>query len=289
MEPYLVIITGESGAGKSTVLKALEDLDFLAIDNFPIRLLIPFLEEIKRGESIHKVALVMDLRDPFFLGEINNVCRTLKERGYNYDLLYLSADEPALITRFSQTRRPHPMLKEVKELRKAIELEKKQLSPLKEMATYHIDTSKFNVHQLRYEIFKIYGKRQALNTVLLHLISFGFKYGIPYEANYLFDARVLPNPYFVPELKPLTGADERVQTFLLEKSQTQAFIDLIFNFLTWAIPLHREEGRRYITCAIGCTGGRHRSPAITLILAEKFKKTFTDVEVVVTQRDVERE
>lgn len=289
MESYLVIITGESGAGKSTVLKAFEDLGFLSIDNFPVRLLIPFLDEIKKGNFADKVSLVMDLRDPFFLEGIPNVLEELREKGYKYDLIYLSANLPSLITRFSQTRRPHPMLREAKDLSKAIVLEKEKLAPLRERATLFLDTSHFNVHQLRYEIFKIYGNKQSLERLLLHLIAFGFKYGIPYEVNYLFDARVLPNPYFIPELKPLPGTDRQIKEFLWQKRETHALIDFMINFLKWAIPLHIEEGRRYIACGIGCTGGRHRSPAITLLMAERIKSTLPEVEVVITLRDIERE
>lgn len=289
MKAYLVIITGESGAGKSTVLKAFEDLGFLSIDNFPVRLLIPFLDEIKEGNFADKVALVMDLRDPFFLEEIPKIFNQLKEREYKYDLIYLSANLPALVTRFSQTRRPHPMLKEAKDLSKAIALEKEKLAPLREMATIFLDTSNFNVHQLRYEIFKIYGNRESLDKLLLHLIAFGFKYGIPYEVNYLFDARFLPNPYFVPKLKPLTGADRQIKEFLLQNNETHNLIEFIINFLKWAIPLHKAEGRRYVACGIGCTGGRHRSPAIALLLAEKIKAIMPEVEVVFTLRDIERD
>ncbi|MFN4196426.1 MAG: RNase adapter RapZ [Caldimicrobium sp.] len=289
MTPYIVIITGESGAGKSTILKALEDLDFLAIDNFPASLFLPLLDNIQKNFATCKIALVMDLRDPNFLEEFPKILETLKEKKYQYDIIYLSADLPTLITRFSQTRRPHPMLKETNDLRSAILLEKEKLSTLREWATLFLDTSRFNVHQLRHEIFKIYGSRKILESILLQIIAFGYKYGLPYEANYLFDARVLPNPYFIPELKPLTGEHKEVQEFLLEKQETQVFIESIVNFLRWALPLHKKEGRRYIVCGIGCTGGRHRSPAIALFIAEKIKKLLPEVEVVVTLRDVNRE
>lgn len=289
MEPYLIIITGESGAGKSTALKAFEDLGFLSIDNFPIRLLPLYLEEIKKGGFVEKIALVMDLRDPLFLEESVKVLGDLEEKGYRYDLIYLSADLPALITRFSQTRRPHPMFKELKDLRLAIEHEKKKLSFIKEKATLFIDTSQFNIHQLRYEIFKIYGNRQSLEKLLIQIIAFGFKFGLPYEVNYLFDARVLPNPYFIPELKPLTGEDKKIQAFLLEYAETHNLLNSILNFLKWAIPLHIKEGRKYIAIGIGCTGGKHRSPAVALLLSEKIRKTLPEVELVITLRDVDRE
>ncbi|MFN3567975.1 MAG: RNase adaptor protein RapZ, partial [Caldimicrobium sp.] len=160
---------------------------------------------------------------------------------------------------------------------------------LREWATLFLDTSRFNVHQLRHEIFKIYGGRESLENILLQIIAFGYKYGLPYEANYLFDARVLPNPYFIPELKPLTGEHKEVQKFLLEKKETRVFIESIVNFLQWALPLHKREGRRYVVCGIGCTGGRHRSPAISIFIADRIKKLLPEVEVVITLRDVNRE
>ncbi|MFN3505270.1 MAG: RNase adapter RapZ, partial [Caldimicrobium sp.] len=279
----------ESGAGKSTVLKALEDLNFLAIDNFPASLFLPFLENIYKNDYAVKIALVMDLRDPKFLEDFPKILTTLKEKKYPYDLIYLSADLPTLITRFSQTRRPHPMFKETNDLRSAILLEKEKLSPLREWATLFLDTSRFNVHQLRHEIFRIYGGRETLESILLQIIAFGYKYGLPYEANYLFDARVLPNPYFIPELKPLTGENKEVQDFLLEKKETQVFIEYIVNFMQWALPLHKKEGRRYVVCGIGCTGGKHRSPAIALFISEKLKALLPEIEIVVTLRDVNRE
>lgn len=288
MNLYLVIITGESGAGKSTALRAFEDLGYLSIDNFPIRLLLPFLEEIKRGALAEKIALVMDLRDPSFLKELPWALAKLREQKYSFDLLFLTAELKALITRFSQTRRPHFLLQKVKDLRSAIELEKETLAPVKEYATLFLDTSNFNVHQLRHEIFKLYGERKDFNNLLLHIISFGYKYGIPYEANYLFDARVLPNPYFVPALKELTGETQEVQDFLLQEPRTREFLDFVYNFLRWAIPLHQAEGRNFLALGIGCTGGRHRSPALSLMLAERIKKSELEVELVVTLRDVER-
>jgi len=288
MKPFLVIITGESGAGKSTALRALEDLDFLAIDNFPVRLLFPFLEELRRGEFTEKLALVMDLRDPSFLTEFPQVPSELKKMGIPFEIIYFSAEPKVLITRFSQTRRPHPLLKECKDLSKAIELEKERLAPFKELATLFMETSQFNVHQLRHEIFKFFGGNKDLNKTLLHLIAFGFKYGIPYEANYLFDARTLPNPYFVPELKPLSGREREVRDFLWQHEQTSEFLERVYHFIRWAIPLHQKEGRRLVTVALGCTGGRHRSPALALMLAERFKD-ISELEVVLTLRDVERD
>ncbi len=287
MNLSLIIITGESGAGKSTALKAFEDLGFLAIDNFPIRLLFPFLEEMKVGKMAEKIALVMDLRDSFFLEEIPSTILKLKELNYSFEILFLTAEAKVLITRFSQTRRLHPLLKETKEISQAIELEKKKLGPLKEWATFILDTTNFNVHQLRYEIFKIYGKREDLEKLILHLIAFGYKYGIPFSANYLFDARFLPNPYFVSELKLLSGESKEIKEFLLKDNKTKEFLDWIYNFIAWILPLHKKEGRRFLTIGIGCTGGRHRSPALVQLLAKRLESFKENIEIIVTLRDVE--
>lgn len=288
MNPFLVLITGESGAGKSTALRAFEDLNYLAIDNFPIKLLFPFLEEVIKGELAERIALVTDLRDPSFLTEFPKILEELKLKKISFEVLYLYADSKVLITRFSQTRRLHPLMKDFKDLTKAVEEEKKKLAPVKELATLFLDTTYFNVHQLRHEIFKLFGKMEDFNKLVLHLIAFGYKYGIPYEVNYLFDARVLPNPYFVPDLKPLSGKEEKVKEYLLSHSETLEFLEWVFNFIKWALPLHQREGRRLITIGIGCTGGRHRSPAIALLLYERLKN-LKEVELVLTLRDVERD
>lgn len=288
MPLHIVIITGESGAGKSTVLKAFEDLGFLAIENFPIRLLIPFIEEIENIGTTQRLALVIDLRDPYFLSEFSKVFSEIKKRGYFFDILYLTADTEVLIARFSQTRRPHPLMKELKDLRKAIIKEKEMMIPLKEHANIFLNTSQFNVHQLRHQIFTLYGKRKDLDRPFLHIIAFGFKYGIPSEANYIFDVRILPNPYFVPELNPLTGVDPQIREYLLKSERTEELLNSIIGYLKWVIPLHWEEGRKFIVLGIGCTGGRHRSPAIAHMLSERIREVFSDLEVVITLRDVER-
>lgn len=288
MNLFLVLITGESGAGKSTALRAFEDLDYLAIDNFPIKLLFPFLKEIEKSKIAQKIALVTDIRDPSFLNEFPKVIKKLKKERIAFEILYLYADLKVLITRFSQTRRPHPLLKEFKDLNKAIKEEKERVSFLKEYATVFIDSSQFNVHQLRREIFKLFGKKEEIDKIIIHLIAFGYKYGIPYEANYLFDARFLPNPYFVSDLKPLSGKDDAVRKYLLKDSITFEFLERISNFIKWIIPLHQREGRKFVTVGIGCTGGRHRSPAIVLMLYERLKD-LKEVEIVLTFRDVDRD
>ncbi len=285
----LVIITGISGSGKSTTLKAFEDMGYLAIDNFPIRLLSLFLKEVKESLDNRDIALVMDLRDKYFLKDYPKVFQELKNKGYNYEIIFLDAQTDILITRFNQTRRIHPLIKEgITSLEEAIEKEKKLLADLKELATLFLDTSNFNIHQLRNEIFKFYRNRN-LQKLVLHLIAFGYKYGIPYEANFLFDVRVLPNPYFVPELKTLSGRDKEIKNYLLSFPETTQLLNHLENFFNWLIPFYYKEDKHYLTIGIGCTGGRHRSPAVIDFLAEKLKLKYPDIDIVVTYRDIEKD
>uniref|UniRef100_A0A7V4JPX3 RNase adapter RapZ n=1 Tax=Thermodesulfobacterium geofontis TaxID=1295609 RepID=A0A7V4JPX3_9BACT len=286
----IVIITGLSGSGKSTSLKAFEDLGYLSIDNFPIRLLLQFLEEVKESLEDKNIALVMDIRDKYFLKEYPEVFKNLKEIGYNFELLFLDARNDVIITRFNQTRRIHPLMKEkLRSLEEAIEEERKLLGDLKEIANLIIDTSDFNVHQLRNEIFRLYKERESHKNLVLHLIGFGYKYGIPYEASFLFDARFLPNPYFIPSLKPLSGKDKEVKDYLLNFSETLKFIEYLESFLEWLIPFYYKDNRQYLTIGIGCTGGRHRSPAIIEILAQRLKEKHPEIEIVKTYRDIEKD
>lgn len=286
----IVIITGLSGSGKSTALKAFEDLGYLSIDNFPIRLLLQFLEEIKESLEDKHIALVMDIRDKYFLKEYQGVFKNLKERGYNFEILFLDARDDVIVTRFNQTRRIHPLMKENLEgLESAIQKERELLGDLKEIANLIIDTSDFNVHQLRNEIFRLFKERSSNKNLILHLIGFGYKYGIPNEASFLFDVRFLPNPYFVPSLKPLSGKDEEVKKYLLNFSETLKFVEYLESFLNWLIPFYYKDNRQYLTVGIGCTGGRHRSPAIIEILAQRLKEKHPEIEIVKTYRDIEKD
>lgn len=286
----IIIITGLSGSGKSTALKAFEDFGYLSIDNFPIRLLLQFLEEVKESLEDKNIALVMDIRDKYFLKEYPEVFKNLKEKGYNFEILFLDARNDVIITRFNQTRRIHPLMKEEpRSLEFAIEKERELLSDLKEIANLIIDTSDFNVHQLRNEIFRLYKGKKSDKNLILHLIGFGYKYGIPYEASFLFDVRFLPNPYFIPSLKPLSGEDKEVKDYLLSFSETLKFIEYLESFLDWLIPFYYKDNRQYLTIGIGCTGGRHRSPAIIEILAQRLKEKYPEIEVVKTYRDIEKD
>lgn len=288
----LVIITGISGSGKSTALKAFEDLGYLAIDNFPVRLLIPYLNEVKESFETKRLAFVMDLRDKHFLGDFKNIWKRLKQEGYYTEILFLDAKTEVIISRFNLTRRLHPLLGEGEiGLQEAIEREKELLSDIKELATLILDTSNYNIHQLRREIFKIYRGREDLKDLIINLMSFGYKHGLPAEADFIFDVRVLENPYFIPELKPLSGKDKEIREFLLKFRETHELLDHLVKLIDWIIDIYlKNGGKRYLTIGIGCTGGRHRSTAMVEFLAERLKVLERDkVKIIVTHRDIEKD
>lgn len=288
----LVIITGISGSGKSTALKAFEDLGYLAIDNFPVRLLIPFLNEVRESFETKKLAFVMDLRDKHFLEDFKNIWKSLKQEGYHTEILFLDAKTEVIIARFNLTRRLHPLFREGGlGLQEAIEREKKLLSDIKELATLVLDTSNYNIHQLRREIFRIYRGREDLKDLIVNLMSFGYKYGLPAEADFIFDARVLENPYFIPELKPLSGKDKEIKEFLLKFKETHELLDQLVKLIDWILDFYlKNGGKRYLTIGIGCTGGRHRSPALVEFLAERLMTLEkNNVKIVVTHRDIEKD
>lgn len=280
-----VVVTGLSGSGKSTALKAFEDLGYFCIDNLPVSLLLPLLE-VKEREGPQKLALVMDVRGADFVANFEPIFRKVQERGYYLEILFLTASPEVLIYRYSQTRRPHPLGRDIP-LREAILREMDLLAPLKEMATTVIDTSGLNLYQLRSEILKRYGLREKLRWPILHLLSFGFKYGLPAEAHFVFDLRFLPNPYFVPELKALSGLDRRIKEYVLGSEEARRFLEDLSGLLNFVFPYYEKEGRGYVVVALGCTGGRHRSVVITEVLAERLKAEGK--RVLVTHRDLEKE
>jgi len=282
-----VVITGMSGSGKSTALKAFEDIGYYCVDNLPIALMPEFLSLTENASTMPtRVALVMDVREKSFLDRYRSIFTKIKEKGFHVEILFLDANDEVLVRRFSQTRRQHP-LRPRGNVIEGIRIEREHLMGLREWADKLIDTSDFNVHQLRQDIIRLYSSRKRLDQLVIHLLSFGFKYGVPADANLVLDVRFLPNPYFEPELCPLSGCDREVRTYVLEKKDTMEFLHHVKGLLKFLVPEYRKEGKSYLVIAVGCTGGRHRS----VVIVEHLKEVFTgaDEEVIVTHRDLELE
>ena len=275
----ICIITGLSGSGKSTAVAALEDAGFYCIDNMPVDLLPKFLElPMDRESEIAGIALVMDLREKGFLDKYQSIFTELKQKGYNFEILFLEAAEEILVQRYSTTRRQHP-LSLGKSLLEGIRAEKQQLKDLRTAADLVINTSGFNVHELKSKILDIAHKSKKLVPMRINVLSFGFKYGIPYDADLIMDVRFLVNPYFIPELKELDGETQEIKTFVLEHPETRAFLEKYLELLDHLIPLYEKEGKAYLTIALGCTGGRHRSVAIAGAIFEHIRAMGKTVEI----------
>ncbi len=280
----IVVITGEAGAGKSSAIKHLEDLGFYCIDNIPPDLIPEFIKLIERSPEIEKAALVIDIRNPKFRSSAPQMLKKLKER-YPLEIWYFTADKDSLLKRFKETRRPHPLQKYFSQenLEKLIEKEKEFYEGVKELSDKNIDTTNLTVHDLKRKVKELL-KTGKLN-LQVNFISFGFKYGVPLSADNVFDVRFLPNPHFVPELKEKTGRDREVLDYILKFEQTKKTFELIYNFVKFTLPLYEREGKSYITYAVGCTGGQHRSVAFAQLLAEKVAEEFPDYEVFVEHRE----
>jgi UPF0042 nucleotide-binding protein len=284
----LVVITGLSGSGKSLAARCLEDLNFFCVDNLPVNLIPQFYELLTRSAgAIPRGAIVVDAREREFLAEFPETLADLKAKGAPVTLLFFECTDEILKRRFSETRRPHPMQEPGGSLEKAIQDERRVLKPMRDVADRIIDTSRFTAHELRAFLKAAFGEHQATDNLNVHLISFGFKYGVPAEADLLFDVRFIPNPYFVDDLRPLNGMDEAVQKFLSERPETEPFVDKLQDLLKFLIPHYASEGKSYLTITIGCTGGKHRSVA----LAERIKDHLVDggLPVTVTHRDLGKE
>jgi len=282
----ILVITGLSGSGKSTVLRALEDIGYFCIDNLPLSLLRPFLQRQDQATQDHRrIALGMDVRTEGFLKNYARVLKQLERQGFRLNLIFLEADEGVLIRRFSQTRRQHP-LADRESISQALKQERESLAGLRQLAHRIIDTSAVNPHQLRRLITEEYSERAPQQRLWLHLVSFAYKNGIPPEADLVMDVRFLPNPYFVEELRPLTGNEPRVRKFVLGQTETQVFLSRFLEFMDFLLPMYQKEGKTHLTLAIGCTGGQHRSVVIANVLGDHLaqgKFAFT-----LSHRDVAR-
>lgn len=278
----IVILSGLSGAGKTTGVHALEDQGFYCVDNLPVGLARAFLDLCERGEGAKKVALVIDIREGEFLRGAADEVRLLKEQGYPVEVLFLEASDEALVRRYQETRRRHPASERADTLQGAIAWERGLLAPLRELANGVLDTTALNVHQLRRAIRARYASQHADETALC-LMSFGFKYGLPAEADMVLDVRFLQNPYFVEGLRQKTGLDAEVAAFALREAGE--FLDHAERLLRYLLPRYRAEGRPAVTVAIGCTGGRHRSVAVVEALAQRLSHGAAPSTV---HRDMER-
>lgn len=279
-KPIIVIITGLSGSGKTVALRALEDNDFFCVDNLPIAFIDLFVSTISQNRETEKIGIGIDIREKGFLSEIPTVLKTLRNK-YRTEILFLEAEKDVLLRRFKETRRPHPLEGNIGE---AIQIEKERLALLREAADRIIDTSSFTPHQLRQFVISLYRVQKGKKAITVVLISFGFKFGTPQNIDLLFDVRFLPNPNFVPELKPLKGTDKRVSDYVLKKQEAKVFMSKIKELIDFLIPLYIKEGRSYLTIGIGCTGGNHRSPAIVEKLQRYLKKHPIDLSIV--HRDI---
>jgi RNase adapter protein RapZ len=281
----LVILTGLSGSGKSTVLKTFEDLGFYCVDNLPVELIPIFSEMHFAGASeISRAALLVDAREGSQLLKLPETIRQLHREGYPAELVFIEASEESLLRRFSETRRPHPLGHD-RPVREGLRRERQMMAPIQKLADVVIDTTKFNVHELRQFItdrFQTRGQR----PLLVSLVSFGYRYGVPADADLVFDVRFLPNPHFVARLRPFSGKDPRVARYIKSFPQTDEFLKRITDLLVYLIPHYIQEGKSYLTIAIGCTGGRHRS----VMLAEAVRKALArhGYHAKVTHRDLNR-
>ena len=276
----LVIVTGMSGSGKGTVLKTFEDLHFFCVDNLPVALIPKFIQEIQSsGEECRQAALVIDVRAGDKLGDLESMLETLHKATFRLFVLFLEAGDDVLLRRFSETRRPHP-LNTGRPVRELLQLERKRLERLKSLADLTIDTSDCTVHQIRALIEKRFLRLVRVDDLKVILMSFGFKHGVPPEADMVFDVRFLPNPYFETRLKGLSGRDRKVRNFLRQYSETEEFVRRVADLLQYLLPNFVKERKSQITIAVGCTGGRHRSVFITEELAGVLKGRKRTIQVI---------
>jgi len=283
---YLVIITGLSGSGKSYVQSTLEDLGFYCCDNLPIHLIEAFLEEVGNHENANKVAIVVDVRTHDFANIFPNFYRErIEKRVPNAVLIFLEATDEVLARRFSETRRPHPLAAGLPII-EAIQNERAALTEVKSLANLVLDTSQFSVHELKAEVIRRFGLEAYTPTLLITIITFGFKYSLPYNLDLLFDVRFLPNPHFIDALKDKTGLDPEVIEYLKQQPEYDTFYAKLLDFVTYLVPGYQREMKSYLTIGIGCTGGKHRSVAVGERLGMDLESRGYTVEIV--HRDFKR-
>ena len=286
-EARVVILTGVSGSGKSTALRALEDAGWYCVDNLPVVLLGKLVELSQQaGGRVPRVALVVDARDVRFLPEAPRSIEEVRRLGTRIDVLFLDASDESLVRRYSETRRRHPMAGEGGSVPEGIAAERRALEPLKGLAGEVLDTTEMNVHDLKRTVLSRFAEGGPARLGVT-VVSFGFRNGIPAHADMVLDVRFLPNPYFVPELRPFAGTDAPVSDFVLRRPDAQAFLQMLADLGAFLLPRYAAEGKSYLTVAVGCTGGRHRSVAIAEELARRLRQGGTAVRV--WHRDIDKE
>ncbi|HUO26624.1 MAG TPA: RNase adapter RapZ [Candidatus Aquilonibacter sp.] len=280
--PELVIITGMSGSGKASVLKAFEDLGYYCVDNLPVELIPRFAELAVQSGEIRRTALVVDVREGSQLEELPGMLKSVR-RMIPTKVVFLEASDAVLLRRYSETRRPHPLGTD-EPVKAALSSERQHLKPIRAVADFVIDTSKFNVHELRALITDRFRKQASDKSILVSCVSFGFRHGLPEDADLVFDVRFLPNPHFVPEFRPLTGRNPRVAKYIRSFPQTREFVQRISDLLVYLLPHYIREGKSYLTISFGCTGGQHRSVMIAEDVGKHLHQAGYRVKVV--HRDI---
>jgi len=282
-----IIVTGMSGAGKSLTIKTLEDLGVFCVDNLPATLIPTVADLCAHSERrVERVAFVVDVREGEFLGPLQDVLATLRQHGHTVRILFLEADDQVLLRRFSESRRPHPLASQGSVLR-GISLERERMASLKAEADMVVETSGLTIHDLRRLLVAAFRDDQPGTKTAITVVSFGYRHGLPPDADLVLDLRCLPNPHFREELRPLTGRDPKVAEFLLEDTKARSYLEELLQFLRFALPYYVQEGRAYLTIALGCTGGRHRSVSAAEFLARQLQGDGRDVGV--RHRDIDKE
>ena len=284
----VVILTGMSGAGKSTALKMMEDMGYFCMDNLPVALIEKFMELADREDGqFQNVAISIDIRNGQALGELQDVLQHLKQRNQAPKILFLDASDLVLVKRYKESRRNHPLAGNNR-IAQGIEEERERIHFLRDQADYIIDTSQLLTRELKAELESIFQQGSDYTNLFITVLSFGFKYGIPVDSDLVFDVRFLPNPYYIEELRPKTGNDPEIQQFVMEKSQATEFLNKLEDMLRFLIPNYIDEGKNQLVISIGCTGGKHRSVTLANALYERLKKN-ANYGLRVEHKDISRD
>lgn len=283
-EKELVIVTGISGAGKASALRAFEDLSYHAVDNLPLELLTEFAGLVGKSSEIERAAIVVDVREGLTLDRLPEILKQVKQV-LPTRVVFLDAQDAVLVRRYSETRRPHP-LRRSETVERSIVEERQLLDPIRNVADTTIDTSNFNVHELRAQIQQRFGQEEKTKRLLVSCVSFGFKNGVPLDADLVFDVRFLPNPHFVPEFRKKTGKDPKVAAYVRKFEQTQEFLVKVTDLMLFLLPRYVEEGKSYLTIGFGCTGGQHRSVMMAEEMTKRLRKAGYQVKAL--HRDIPR-